>query len=189
MSKRIKVSDLIVTERETPLIIYAEQREPSYRSGKEPKKPLLHICKRNGSRQGRMYYDIAHEECYEVTNCNHPFAWSNGYYRQELELGSYRLCARCGTQSDFEAALAKYHKVQKESREQYQQREQEKEARRQEERLALAERLSSVGIEILSHRPRSSAAKVEFVGNPLYKILVHLDGHTYEIKEVQEKGQ
>lgn len=174
MSKRVKVKDLEVTER-TPILVYVSRRT-SWAT--EAPLPILHICKRIGKTDGSEYRS---PDCYDVTDCNRPLNWSNTFSDKDLSPTEFRLCSRCGTQADFEQALADYHQEHKKWLKRDAQRMQEKEAQRQLERKALAERLD----EFATKWWVSTDSNPRPVGNPMYALRVEYNGHTYEIKEVE----
>lgn len=182
MSKRVKVSDLEVTERDRLLLIYRELQDPPYWSNEKPKLPLLHVCKRDGKKPGKRSMFSSSPSTYNITECNRPMTYPSVMHEKELGFDSYRLCLRCGTQKDFENVLAKYHKSVAESNRSYHQQMQQREAQHKLERKELAERINDFSCEFFENFP---AVGVGSNGLP-YALKVEYNGHLYEIKEVEK---
>jgi len=180
MSKRVKVSDLKVTDRELPLLVYVEPPQVPKWSTEEQKSPVLHISVRDGEKSYSKHY----VDRYKITNCNHPFAWSSIYAESALDLDNYRLCRRCApkgkTPETFEGKLAEYWRIRTERTAQRNEEKKRKEAQRQGEELLLAERLDEFAFGVL---PTAGMPAPSFVGDPAHAIRVIYKGHIYEIRE------
>ncbi len=175
MSKRVKVSDLEVTERST-LLIYVNPPEVPPWSDKEQRLPMLHICTREGGRETSPLY----RDLFNITNCNRPMSHPRLYVGKTLDLDNYRLCPRCAlkdkTLETFEAKLAEYWEWRKQRDERSKQRKAKREAQDRAKRQAEAKRLDEFVSLAIADMPR------ERVWNALR--FKH-NGHTYEIKEIE----
>jgi len=174
---RVKVSDLEITKRKIPLLVYVEPR--TVNRWDDPALPVLHICRRDGT----MQYRSGSKKRYNVTECNRPLEYINVYHRGKIDTSQYRLCSRCAKeQGAFEGALANYHKCRERLDQHRKETEKQKQQERQKERGALRARLSDFGSMFFEEAPASWIGPT----NLPYAFRVEYKGRLYEIKEVSE---
>lgn len=176
---RVKVSDLEVTKRDIPLLVYVEPAYSGWRSTNEAKLPLLHISRRNGIKRFRSGFGRS----FNVTACNRPLEYTNVYHHGILDLDNYRLCLRCSKeQAAFETVLAEYHEKRAVADRRHKEKQERKEQERWESRQELGKRLGAFSSEFFENLP------VAYVGpaHEPYALHVEYKGRLYEIQEVNE---
>jgi len=99
-----KVSDLVNIKDGKPLLVYRQQWPSTWRD--EVKATVLHISTKRGTKNDNP--------CYFITNCNrameHADHWNKSVVPEHEDYyPGFRLCTRCGSDEDFDAALAEYH--------------------------------------------------------------------------------
>lgn len=168
---RLKVSDLELTERGWPLLVWA-----SFQTD------LLHISMHNGVWENPKKSKYANNRYFAVTKCNRPFEHPTHFRTDFNKLDNFQLCPRCGTREDFKAAL----EIHKAALATLRLEREEKEAERQAELQRAAEVRAKLASYIASLLYRPPWMKTWAKDG---KVFVKYEGVLYRLPVMEEKEE
>lgn len=126
--KRLKVSDLTNIHERPVLVMYVEKQTPRWG---DAEAEVLHIIRRDGDKPNRHGEPVPEH----VTNCNRILQYARVFTKGDIafhvERGNFKVCARCGTVEDFEAALIEYQEWRAENDRKYREKEAEEQRQRE----------------------------------------------------------
>lgn len=183
MEQRVKVSNLVdINDRDWPNLVFVG-------TVLKGPMPVLHICRRDGYRSHPM--DKRRGWQYHITNCTramqHVF-----YFRNSIYAGwdKFRLCARCGTQADFEQAFEEMTSGWEGRQVELEEEKRAEEAARQqawEERFARMCRLQVILADAQQHlNPSGFGVRIGGVGVESGNLYLWYEGIRFQVEENPE---
>jgi len=173
----IKVADLTDVKTSRPLLVYRHKEQPLW--GGPYKSTVLHISTKRGTK--------GKNPCYFITNCNLAISHASHYPfndvpRHKDYYPGFQLCTRCGSQEDFEVALAEYHRQAKQQSAEYKAQRAAEEAQWQADNNACAYALARLADLLESVIPPIYEFKAES-----HKVTLALDGFRFTVTVERDK--